>query len=140
MASKRTDEDIRAMRLPGGRTVGEEVAAFDAFSRLLDSKFGIGGVRFGLDSLLGLLPVAGDLATGLAGLYALVTAWRLKLPASASVQIVWNLAFDTVIGAIPVVGDVFDFFFRSNRKNFAVVEKHLVRRAEAHARTLSRPD
>ena len=126
------------MLLPNGRTIGEEIAAFDAFSRLLDSKYGMGGLKFGVDSLLGLVPVAGDVATGLAGLYALVSAWRLKLPASASARIVWNLAFDTAVGAIPIVGDVFDFFFQSNRKNFRVVEKHLIRRAEAHAATVNR--
>ena len=124
------------MVLPDGRTIGEEIAGFDAFSRLLDTRFGAGGVRFGLDSLLGLVPVVGDVTMGLAGLYALVSAWRLKLPASASVHIVWNLVFDTALGAIPLIGDVFDFFFQSNRKNFRVVEKHLIRRADAHAKSL----
>ena len=138
MGKKPTDDEIRAMVLPSGRTIGEEIAVFDAFSRLLDTKYGIGGVKFGVDSVIGLVPIAGDVTTGLAGLYALVTAWRLKLPASASVRIVWNLAFDTAIGAVPVGGDVFDFFFQSNRKNFSVVEKHLIRRAEAHAKSLSR--
>lgn len=139
MARKRTEAEIRAMLLPGGRTIGEEIAAFDAFSRLLDTRFGFGGVKFGLDSVLGLVPVAGDVTTGLAGLYALVSAWRLKLPASASARIVWNLAFDTAIGAIPLVGDIFDFLFQSNRKNFRVVEKHLIRRAETYAKTLKTP-
>ena len=126
------------MVLPGGRTIGDEIAAFDTYSRLLDTKFGAGPVKFGLDSVLGLVPVAGDAATGLAGLYALVTAWRLRLPASASVRIVWNLVVDTAIGAVPLAGDVFDIFFRSHRKNFHVVEKHLIRRAEAHAQSLNR--
>ncbi len=133
MARKRTDEEIRAMVLPDGRTIGQELAALDAFSRLLDSKFGLLGVKFGLDSVLGLVPIVGDAATGAAGLHALATAWRLKLPVSASVGIVWNLVFDTALGAVPVAGDVFDIFYRSNRKNYRIVEKHLVRRAEAHA-------
>ena len=133
MARKRTDEEIRAMMLPNGRTIGQELRALDALSRLLDSRFGMMGVKFGLDSILGLVPVAGDVATGLAGLHALVTAWRLKLPASASFGIVWNLFVDTGLGAVPVAGDVFDIFFQSNRKNFRIIQKHLVRRAEAHA-------
>jgi hypothetical protein len=136
MARKRTDEEIRAMMLPNGRTIGQELRALDALSRLLDSRFGMMGVNFGLDSILGLVPVAGDVATGLAGLHALVTAWRLKLPASASLGIVWNIVFDTGLGAVPVAGDVFDIFFQSNRKNYRIVEKHLIRRAEAHAESL----
>ena len=51
MARKRTDEEIRAMMLPHGRTIGEELAALDAFSRLLDSRFGLFGIKFGLDSV-----------------------------------------------------------------------------------------
>lgn len=133
MARKPTDEEIRAMVLPNGRTIGEELAALDAVSRLLDSRFGMMGVNFGLDSVLGLVPIAGDVATGAAGLHALVTAWRLKLPVSASAGIIWNLVFDTALGSVPVAGDVFDIFFQSNRKNFRIVQKHLVRRAEAHA-------
>ena len=72
------------MMLPHGRTIGEELAALDAFSRLLDSRFGLFGIKFGLDSVLGLVPVVGDAATGAVGLHALATAWRLKLPAARS--------------------------------------------------------
>ncbi|MCA8899953.1 MAG: DUF4112 domain-containing protein [Hyphomonas sp.] len=136
MAEQEKKTSRRDMRLPNGRTVGEEIAGFDAFSDLLDSKFRLGGLKFGVDSLVGLIPVAGDVTTAAAGLYALATALRHRLPVSASVQIVWNIAFDMAVGAIPVAGDVFDFFNRSNRKNFRVVERHLVRRAEAHARSL----
>ena len=56
-----------------------------------------------------------------------------SVPASASIGIVWNLVVDTALGSLPVAGDVFDIFYRSNRKNYRIVEKHLVRRAEAHA-------
>ncbi len=124
----------RDLILPNGRTVGEEIAGFDRFSRFMDTGFGIGGIRFGADSLIGLIPVAGDVVTGAAGLYALVTASRLKLPGTAHAEIVVNLLLDTVLGAVPIAGDAFDIFFRSHRRNFRVVEKHLVRRAEAHQR------
>ena len=136
MARKRSDAEIRAMMLPNGRTIGQELRSLDVLSRLLDSRFGMMGVNFGLDSILGLVPIAGDVATGAAGLHALATAWRLKLPVSASILIVWNLVFDTAVGAVPVAGDVFDIFFQSNRKNYRIVEKHLIRRAEAHAASL----
>lgn len=125
------------LRLPGGRTVGEEIAGFDRFSRLMDKQVRIGGVPVGLDAILGVLPVAGDAVTGAAGLYALGTAARLKLPVTAHIQIVWNLVVDTAIGSIPLLGDLFDVFYRSHRKNFHVVEKHLVRRARKHEAALA---
>jgi len=135
---KYSDAEIRAMMLPNGRTIGQELVALDRISRLLDSRFGMMGINFGLDSLLGLVPIAGDVATGLAGLHALSAAWRLKLPATASIAIIRNIVVDTGLGAVPVAGDVFDIFFQSNRKNYRIVEKHLIRRAEAHAASVNR--
>tara|TARA_R110000787_G_scaffold45526_3_gene111023 strand:+ start:16212 stop:16604 length:393 start_codon:yes stop_codon:yes gene_type:complete len=120
------------VRLENGRTVQEELRKLDTLARMLDSQFSVMGMRFGIDSVLGLVPVAGDVATGLAGTYSLFTAIRLKLHPLAIAHIGWNLLFDTVIGAIPLVGDVFDFFFKSNTKNFKVIEKHLTRKAKRH--------
>ncbi len=134
MAEDIADHAFLNIRLENGRTVEEELRRLGVFSRMLDSQFSVLGVRFGVDSLLGLIPVAGDVATGIAGTYALFTAMRLKLHPMAVVQIGWNLLFDTAIGAIPVLGDVFDFFFKSNTKNFRVIEKHLTRKAQRHAR------
>ncbi|HBF91127.1 MAG TPA: hypothetical protein DDX09_08160, partial [Hyphomonas atlantica] len=61
-----------------------------------------------------------------------------KLPLTAHIHIVWNLVFDTLLGSVPLAGDVFDFFFRSHRKNFRVVEKHLVKRARRHQKKMAR--
>tara|TARA_R110000803_G_scaffold111294_2_gene179724 strand:+ start:819 stop:1244 length:426 start_codon:yes stop_codon:yes gene_type:complete len=134
MAKDIADPAHLNVRLENGRTVEEELRRLGVFSRMLDSQFSVMGVRFGVDSLLGLVPVAGDVATGIAGTYALATAIRLKLHPLAAVQIGWNLLFDTAIGAIPVLGDIFDFFFKSNTKNFKVIEKHLTRKAQRHLR------
>jgi len=134
MAKDIAGDDHLYVRLENGRTVEEELRRLGVLSRMLDSQFSVMGVRFGVDSLLGLIPVAGDVATGIAGTYALATAIRLKLHPIAAVQIGWNLLFDTVIGAIPILGDIFDFFFKSNTKNFRVIEKHLTRKAQRHAR------
>ena len=138
MPSRISQEEAEALFLPNGRSVAEEVAGFDRFSDLMDTRFRIAGVPFGLDSLLGLLPVAGDAVTGAAGLYALGTALRLKLPVTAHIQIIWNLVVDMVIGSVPLAGDVFDFFFRSHRRNFRVVEKHLIRRAKRHHKAMAK--
>ncbi|KCZ92080.1 hypothetical protein HJO_08599 [Hyphomonas johnsonii MHS-2] len=116
----------------------EELQRLDAFARMLDSQFSVMGVRFGLDSLLGLVPVAGDVTTGVAGLYALSTAIRLKLHPLAAGQIAWNILFDTAVGAIPVAGDIFDFFFKSNTKNFKVIQRHLTRKVARHQKAAGR--
>ncbi|HBH45354.1 MULTISPECIES: DUF4112 domain-containing protein [Hyphomonas] len=133
-----TQEEAETLHLPDGQTVAEAIAGFDRFSDLMDTRFRIAGVPFGLDSVLGLVPVAGDAVTGVAGLYALGTAARHKLPITAHIHIVWNLVFDTLLGSVPLAGDVFDFFFRSHRKNFRVVEKHLVKRARRHQKKMAR--
>lgn len=130
MANEVADVALLGVRLENGRTVEEELRKLGVLSRMLDSQFSLLGIKFGLDSILGLVPVAGDVATGIAGTYSLFTAIRLKLHPLAILQIGWNLLFDTVIGAIPLLGDVFDFFFKSNTKNFKVIEKHLTRKAK----------
>jgi len=124
------DVTLLTVRLENGRTLQEELRKLDTLARMLDSQFSVMGMRFGIDSVLGLVPVAGDVATGIAGTYSLFTAIRLKLHPVAIAHIGWNLLFDTAIGAIPLVGDVFDFFFKSNTKNFKVIEKHLTRKAK----------
>lgn len=124
------DTALMKVQLGNGRTFEDEMRHLQMFARVLDSRFSLMGMRFGLDSVLGLVPVAGDVATGLAGTYALYTAARLKLHPIALAHIGWNLLFDTTLGAIPVVGDAFDFFFKSNTKNVRVIEKHLTRKVQ----------
>ena len=138
MPSRISQEEAESLHLPNGRTVADEIAGFDRFSDLMDTRFRISGVPFGLDSLLGIIPVAGDAVTGAAGLYALGTAARLKLPITAHIHIIWNLVVDVVLGSVPLAGDVFDFFFRSHRKNFRVVEKHLIKRAKRHHKDMAK--
>lgn len=130
------DQKLLQLRLENGRTVEEELRHFRHFAKLMDTRFSLFGIKFGFDSLLGLIPVAGDVTTGVAGVVALASAFRLKLPLSAKLHILWNLGFDTALGAIPVVGDIFDFFFKSNTKNFRVVEKHLAKKARKHEAAL----
>jgi hypothetical protein len=132
VANDVADAALLNVRLENGRTVEAELRKLATLARVLDSQFSVMGMRFGLDSVLGLVPVAGDVATGIAGTYSLFTAIRLKLHPLAIAHIGWNLVFDTVIGAIPFLGDVFDFFFKSNTKNFKVIEKHLTRKAKRH--------
>lgn len=98
----------------------------DNLSEILDSAFAIPGTRFriGLDGILGLLPGIGD-ATGAAlSIYLIFEAARLGLPLSTLLRMVGNVAIETAVGAIPIVGDIFDIAWKANMRNIALVRAH----------------
>ncbi|MFL5262554.1 MAG: DUF4112 domain-containing protein [Anaeromyxobacteraceae bacterium] len=96
---------------------------------LLDGALGVPGtrLRFGLDPLLGLVPGIGDALGALASSYLVLVAVKLGAPASVVGRLVLNIAVDTVVGAVPFLGDLFDFGFRSNARNLALLEDWLDR-------------
>ncbi len=95
------------------------IARVKRIARIMDTAWGIPGtkMRFGADSLIGLVPGAGDLVTMGISLYMLAEAHRLGIPKAILLKMAGNIAVDTGIGAVPLVGDVFDLFFKSNSKN-----------------------
>ena len=98
----------------------------DKLSEILDSAFAIPGTRFriGLDGIIGLIPGIGD-ATGAAlSIYLIFEAARLGLPLSRLLRMVGNVAVETAVGAIPIVGDIFDFAWKANTRNMALVRAH----------------
>jgi len=90
-------------------------------------------LRFGLDSVIGLVPFAGDIITGLMGAYIIWEARNLGMSKWTLWRMAGNVGFDTAIGAIPLVGDLFDFAFRSNSRNLRLVRRHLDRHHPASA-------
>lgn len=110
-------------------TAGSEedrLRRLDKLSRLLDNAFAIPGTRFriGLDGILGLIPGIGD-ATGAAlSIYLIVQAARLGLPVSTLLRMVGNVALETVVGAVPIVGDIFDIVWKANIRNMALLRGH----------------
>jgi hypothetical protein len=99
----------------------------ERLARLLDSQFRIPGtgIRFGLDGLIGLAPGVGD-AIGLAlSAYIVMEAWRLGLPAPIITRMIANLAVDTAVGSVPVVGDLFDIAWKANRRNMDLIRRHV---------------
>src|SRR6058998_2237842 len=96
-------------------------------AKLMDSEFRVPviGLRVGADAILGLVPGIGDALSGLIGAYLIYEAQRLGIPRSALVRMIANVAFDTAIGAIPVAGDIWDFFFRSNDRNMQILARHI---------------
>ncbi len=101
-------------------------AQTERLARLLDSQFRVPGtrMRFGVDGVLGLVPGVGD-AAGLAlSSMVIVQAVRLGARGSTVVRMVLNVALDTVVGAIPLLGSVFDFAFKANNRNIALLQRH----------------
>lgn len=95
-------------------------------TRLLDDLIRIPGTDagIGLDGLLGLVPGVGDSVTGFGSMALLLLALRRRVPTVILVKMLGNIGVDVLTGAVPVLGDVFDVAFRSNRRNLALIEKH----------------
>tara|TARA_R110000824_G_scaffold38653_3_gene117923 strand:- start:195 stop:617 length:423 start_codon:yes stop_codon:yes gene_type:complete len=99
----------------------------EAMEKVLERAFVIPGINrpIGLDSIVGLIPVVGDIATALMGAYIVWEARNLGMSKLQLTRMAANVGIDTALGAIPFAGDVFDFFWRSNSKNLKIIRKHL---------------
>lgn len=95
-------------------------------ARLMDTAIRIPGtgISFGGDAIVGLVPGLGDAAGGLISLYIVNEARRLGMPTHKLVKMLGNIGLDFAVGAVPVLGDVFDVMFKSNRRNLAVILDH----------------
>lgn len=108
-------------------TIPDPLARARALTRLLDSAARVPGTnfRFGLDPVLGLIPGLGDVAGAALSGYVVILASRLGAPKSVIVRMLGNVAIDTVAGAMPVVGDLFDAGWKSNTRNLTLLERHV---------------
>jgi len=120
-------ERPRRMDLPIGRDALAVRQRIEAMEALLERSFVIPGINLpvGLDAIAGLIPVAGDVIAAALGAYIVWEAHNLGLPKWKLWRMAGNIAFDTAIGAVPVVGDLFDLMFRSNTRNLKIVRRHL---------------
>lgn len=82
-------------------------------------------LRFGLDPILGLIPGAGDAAGAVLAGWILVEAIRLGASRATVTRIAGNVALDAIVGAVPLLGDIFDFAWKANLRNVALLERHL---------------
>ena len=106
-------------------------------ARLFDTAFGIPGtqMRFGIDALFGLVPGLGDVAGALVAIYALHVARSLRAPAAIQLHMLGNIALDALVGTVPLIGDLFDFVFKAQTRNLALLDnwlatpQHTVRRS-----------
>lgn len=94
---------------------------------LLDAAFRLPGTRFrfGLNGLIGLTPAAGDAAMAAVSLYIVWEAKGLGVPGPKLAKMLGNVAVETVAGAVPVLGDLFDMTYKANLRNLAIIEDHL---------------
>ena len=90
---------------------------------LLDAQFSVFGFKFGLDPLVGLIPVVGDTIMLIASLYPIHVAQKHGLGKKVIRRMKLNIALDYLIGLMPIVGDFFDATFKANLKNVALLEK-----------------
>ncbi len=106
--------------------VNKHLAWVERITHLMDSQFRIPGTdfRFGLDPLIGLVPFLGD-AVSLAVSGLLVSSlWRYGASGEVKARLIVNVLLDFTLGAIPVVGSIFDFFFKANERNLKLVKAH----------------
>jgi Domain of unknown function (DUF4112) len=82
------------------------------------------GRRFGIDPIIGLVPVVGDIAGGIASFWIIAEAARFRIPTIVLARMIWNAGLDMLLGAIPFVGDIFDFFSKANERNLALFRRH----------------
>ena len=101
----------------------------EAMEKLLERAFVVPGTKIpvGLDTLIGLVPVAGDLVTAAMGAWMVWEARNLGMSKWQLARMAGNIGIDTTLGAVPLVGDLFDFAWRSNSRNLRIIRRHLDR-------------
>lgn len=108
------------------REIEKKLEQVDQLAGLLDDFLRIPGVgwRIGLESLIGIIPYAGDVAGGLLSLVVLLRAFQFRLPKIVMVRMIANTILDFTVGAIPIIGDLFDFAFKANRRNARMLRQY----------------
>ncbi|WP_120076530.1 DUF4112 domain-containing protein [Aurantiacibacter odishensis] len=113
--------------LPIGNDPASIRRRIEAMEMVLERSFVVPGINrpVGLDAIIGLVPVVGDIIAMGLGAWIVWEARNLGLPKWKLWRMAGNVAFDSAVGAVPVAGDLFDFMFRSNTRNLKIVKKHL---------------
>jgi hypothetical protein len=94
---------------------------------LLDELFRVPGtqIRFGIDGIVGLVPGVGDALAGLLSLVIPIAAWMRGVPYITMVRMTVNIGIGVLVGTIPIAGDIFDIFWKANRRNYRLLQRHL---------------
>jgi hypothetical protein len=126
-------DDLRAFDRAEGMSHRQRLERLDALASLMDSAIVIPGtnIRFGADSIVGLIPGIGDAVTAGVGCLIILEARRMGAPTHVVARMIGNIAVDGLVGTIPVVGDLFDLAFRANLRNMRLLRKHFERIGKA---------
>ena len=113
----------------------QRINALRHMARLLDSAYEVPGTsyRIGLDPIVGLVPAIGDLISPLFTIALLWQSHDLNLPRVVQLRMLFNVAIDTLVGMVPVAGDLFDFVWKANDMNMALLERHAFEERRAPA-------
>ncbi len=127
MTDPRQQFERIANQLPIGRDPASVRKRLEAMEMLLERSMVVPGTnyRIGLDAVVGLVPVVGDLITTAMGAWIVWEARNLGMSKFHLVRMGGNVAFDALLGAVPLVGDAFDFVFRSNSRNIRILKRWL---------------
>ncbi|RWD69079.1 MAG: DUF4112 domain-containing protein [Mesorhizobium sp.] len=113
----------------GGGKAASVVAELDFLAAMLDSRWRIPGtsIRFGLDALVGLVPILGDAATSLVSAYIVLRALSCGAGNFLVARMLGNVLLDTVVGSVPILGSIFDVYFKANNRNIRLLHQHLAK-------------
>lgn len=105
---------------------------------LLDSSIPLPGTSFrvGLDGLIGLIPGIGDAVGGVVSSYIIAEAARMGVPKAILIRMAFNVILETVVGMIPIIGDLFDFAWKANNRNVTLLREHLGNPKRTSAKSL----
>lgn len=105
----------------------QRLAQVRFLANMMDDRFGVPGtkIRFGFDTLLGLVPGLGDALTSTISLLIVHHAWAARAPKLVLARMLGNVGVDFIIGSVPLVGDLLDFGWKANRRNARLLEAHL---------------
>lgn len=126
MDVRRVGPDSESPQTGYGPAVSEleaDLARARWLANLLDAQFNFMGVQFGLDAIVGLIPVVGDVVTSVAGLYPVHLAKKHNLGKTVQMRMAFNVLMDFAAGAVPVIGDLVDVAYKANLKNLKLLEK-----------------
>ncbi|MGB3613304.1 MAG: DUF4112 domain-containing protein [Elainellaceae cyanobacterium] len=109
------------------RTGNPALDRLRSLSHLLDNAIQIPGTdyRVGIDPILGLLPAGGDVVGTVLSAYLIVEAARLRMPTNVILRMAFNVVLELIVGAVPVIGDMFDFAWKANARNIKLLESKL---------------
>lgn len=106
-------------------TIKEHFRTAKLLTKLLDSQFQVLGIKFGIDPIIGLIPALGNMVTTLTSGYLFWLAWKVQVPGWVYVEMLVNIGLDALITAVPLLGNIFDIFYKANEKNLKLLTRFI---------------